>query len=55
MSDTAGRLLRLLSLLQTRRSWSGTDLAARLGVTERTLRREVEGLLGLDFPVESAT
>lgn len=55
MSDTAGRLLTLLALLPTRRSWSGAELAARLGVTDRTLRRDVDRLRALDYPVESAT
>lgn len=50
-----GRLLRLLSLLQSRREWSGRELAERLGVTERTLRRDIERLRALDYPVFSAT
>jgi predicted DNA-binding transcriptional regulator YafY len=48
------RLLRLLSLLQTRREWSGAELAARLGVTTRTVRRDIERLRALDYPVASA-
>ncbi len=54
-TDLPGRLLRLLSLLQTRRTWPGAELAARLGVTDRTLRRDVERLRGLDYPVEATT
>lgn len=50
-----GRLLRLLSLLQTRRTWSGAELAARLGVTDRTLRRDVDRLRSLDYPVHATT
>ncbi|MEU6642208.1 YafY family protein [Saccharomonospora sp. NPDC046836] len=50
-----GRLLRLLSLLQSRREWSGTDLAERLGVTVRTVRRDIDRLRALDYPVESTT
>lgn len=46
------RLLRLLSLLQTRRAWSGAELTARLGVSPRTLRRDVERLRDLDYQVE---
>ncbi|MEU0492062.1 YafY family protein [Nocardiopsis sp. NPDC006139] len=46
------RLLRLLSLLQARREWSGADLADRLGVSARTLRRDVDRLRGLDYRVE---
>lgn len=50
-----GRLLRLLSLLQSRRTWSGAELAERLGITDRTVRRDVERLRELDYPVESTT
>lgn len=53
MLDTSARLLRLLSLLQARPEWSGADLAARLDVTPRTLRRDVQRLRGLDYPVHS--
>ncbi|KUP97451.1 helix-turn-helix transcriptional regulator [Thermobifida cellulosilytica] len=49
-----GRLLRLLSLLQGRREWSGAELAERLGVSTRTVRRDVDRLRALDYPVESA-
>ncbi len=49
--DTALRLLKLLSLLQAKRDWSGPELAARLGVTVRTVRRDVERLRELDYPV----
>jgi predicted DNA-binding transcriptional regulator YafY len=53
MGDTPGRMLGLLSLLQTRRSWSGMELATRLEVTERTIRRDVERLRDLGYPVEA--
>ena len=53
MLDTSARLLRLLSLLQARPEWSGADLAARLDVTPRTLRRDVQRLRDLDYPVHS--
>src|SRR5580704_18984967 len=53
MGDTPGRMLALLSLLQNRRSWSGVELAARLEVTERTVRRDVERLRFLGYPVEA--
>jgi predicted DNA-binding transcriptional regulator YafY len=53
--DMPGRLLRLLSLLQSRREWSGAELAERLGVTDRTLRRDIGRLRALDYPVESTT
>jgi predicted DNA-binding transcriptional regulator YafY len=51
--DTSARLLRLLGLLQVRPEWSGADLADRLGVTVRTLRRDVQRLRDLDYPVHS--
>src|SRR4051812_15065418 len=53
MSETASRLLELLSLLQTRRDWPGTELAERLGVSGRTIRRDVARLRALGYPVES--
>ncbi|MEV0840378.1 YafY family protein [Actinocatenispora sera] len=48
-------MLRLLSLLQARREWSGRELADRLGVTERTLRRDIHRLRELDYPVVGST
>ena len=54
MSDPSARTLRLLSLLQARRHWSGADLAARLGVSVRTLRRDVDRLRGLGYPVDAS-
>ncbi|RZQ63439.1 helix-turn-helix transcriptional regulator [Amycolatopsis suaedae] len=53
MLETSARLLRLLSLLQTHRDWSGTDLAGRLGVTTRTVRRDVDRLRELGYPVHA--
>jgi len=53
MLETSGRLLRLLSLLQSRRDWPGPELAARLGVSPRTLRRDVDKLRSLGYPVEA--
>ena len=53
MSDTAARLLALLSLLQSRPDWNGTELAARLGVTPRTIRNDIERLRSLDYPVDA--
>src|SRR5438552_960708 len=53
MLATSARLLRLLSLLQSRRDWTGTELAARLGVTTRTIRNDVERLRGLGYPIEA--
>src|SRR2546422_2264097 len=52
--DPASRLLRLLSLLQAQPRWSGCDLAGRLGVTERTLRRDVTRVRDLGYPVDAA-
>jgi predicted DNA-binding transcriptional regulator YafY len=54
-STTPARLLRLLSLLQSRREWSGAELAERLGVTDRTVRRDVGRLRDLGYPVEATT
>jgi predicted DNA-binding transcriptional regulator YafY len=52
-TDPSGRLLRLLSLLQKRPAWSGTELAERLGVTKRTVRRDVDRLRSLGYPVDA--
>lgn len=54
MLETSARLLRLLSLFQGRRYWSGADLAQRLDVTSRTLRRDVDKLRTLGYPIHSA-
>src|ERR1700736_6104892 len=53
MANTSSRTLRLLSLLQTHRYWPGTDLAERLGVSVRTLRRDVDRLRELGYPVDA--
>ncbi|MER6914709.1 YafY family protein [Streptomyces sp. NPDC000594] len=53
MLETSARLLRLLSLLQAHRDWSGADLAHRLGVTPRTVRRDVDRLRELGYPVNA--
>jgi len=53
MLETSARLLRLLGLLQVRPEWSGADLAERLDVTVRTVRRDVRRLRNLDYPVHS--
>ncbi len=53
MLETSARLLRLLSLFQGRRLWSGPDLAGRLEVTSRTLRRDVDKLRSLGYPIHS--
>jgi predicted DNA-binding transcriptional regulator YafY len=55
MTATSGRLLKLLSLLQTRRDWPGAELARRLGVSGRTIRRDVERLRDLGYPVDALT
>lgn len=54
MQKTSARLLTLLSLLQARRDWPGALLAERLEVSPRTLRRDVERLRGLGYPVTAA-
>jgi predicted DNA-binding transcriptional regulator YafY len=53
MSSTSSRTLRLLSLFQAHRYWSGAELADRLNVSERTLRRDVDRLRELGYPVEA--
>lgn len=53
MASTSSRTLRLLSLLQTHRFWPGPELADRLEVSERTLRRDVDRLRDLGYPVSS--
>jgi predicted DNA-binding transcriptional regulator YafY len=53
MYRTSGRLLALLGLLQSRPVWSGAELAARLEVSGRTVRNDVERLRQLDYPVEA--
>ncbi|MGH3663612.1 MAG: helix-turn-helix transcriptional regulator [Micromonosporaceae bacterium] len=52
-TQTSARLLRLLSLLQARRHWTGADLATRLEVTPRTVRRDVDRLRQLGYPVQA--
>ncbi|MEA2312220.1 MAG: hypothetical protein QOE28_2188, partial [Solirubrobacteraceae bacterium] len=54
MVQTSARLLALLSLLQQRREWSGPELASRLEVGPRTIRRDVEKLRELGYPIEAA-
>ncbi len=54
MIETSARLLGLLSLLQSRRAWSGPELAERLEVGVRTIRRDVERLRRLGYPVHAA-
>jgi predicted DNA-binding transcriptional regulator YafY len=49
--DSSARLLRLLSLLQTPRDWTGTELADRLEVSTRTVRNDIERLRALGYPV----
>ncbi len=53
MTDPSSRMLRLLSLLQTHRFWPGEELAGRLDVSPRTLRRDVDRLRELGYPVDA--
>lgn len=55
MLETSARLLRLLSLFQRRRYWAGAALAGELGVTARTLRRDVDKLRSLGYPIHSSS
>lgn len=55
MSETTGRVLQLLGLLQARRVWTGEELAARLGVTGRSVRRDIDRLRELGYPVHAST
>lgn len=54
MLSTSARLLRLASLLQSRRHWPGAALSAELGVDARTVRRDVDRLRELGYPVEAS-
>ena len=53
MNDPTARVLQLLSLLQTYKFWSGDELAGRLGVSGRTLRRDIDRLRELGYPVDA--
>ena len=54
MTRTTGRVLRLLTLLQSRRVWTGVALSERLGVNGRTIRRDVERLRELGYSIEAS-
>ena len=53
MADTSARTLRLLSLLQARRYWPGDELAGQLRVSPRTLRRDIDRLRELGYPIQA--
>src|ERR1700743_588276 len=53
MAETASRTLELLGLLQSHRQWSGTELSERLGITGRTLRRDIDRVRGLGYRIEA--
>ncbi|MEU8385403.1 YafY family protein [Streptosporangium sp. NPDC048865] len=53
MLETSARLLRLLTLLQARRDWSGAELAGRLEVSPRTVRRDIDKLRLLGYPIDA--
>jgi predicted DNA-binding transcriptional regulator YafY len=55
MLSTSERLLRVLTLLESRREWSGADLAVRLEVTTRTIRNDMVRLRTLGYPVGAAS
>ena len=54
MLKTSARLLRLLSALQSRRHWSGSELSERVGVDARTIRRDIDRLRELGYAVEAS-
>lgn len=54
MLSTSARLLRLAALLQSRRHWPGTELAARLEIDARTLRRDIDRLRSLGYPIDAS-
>lgn len=54
MAETTARLLRLLGLLQARNVWTGDELAQRLGVTPRSIRRDMDRLRDLGYPVQAS-
>lgn len=53
MPTTTTRLLTLLSLLQTQRDWPGSLLASRLGVSARTIRRDIDRLRGMGYSIQA--
>lgn len=55
MVETPGRLLKLLSMLQARPTWTGPELAERLEITVRTVRRDVDRLRRLGYPVNAVS
>ncbi|KAG1606207.1 hypothetical protein G6F45_014034 [Rhizopus arrhizus] len=55
MLTASNRLLRLLSLLQTRRHWAGAELAETLAIHPRTLRRDIDRLRELGYPVQASS
>lgn len=54
MPSTSARVLKLLSLLQVRREWSGHELASRLDVDARTIRRDIDRLRHLGYTIEAS-
>ena len=55
MAGPSSRMLALLSLLQVHRDWPGDELAERLDVSPRTVRRDVDRLRGLGYRVEAVS
>lgn len=53
MHETSARLLALLSLMQSRPAWPGSELAERLNVSTRTIRNDIERLRALGYPVDA--
>ena len=55
MTDPTTRVLRLLGLFQTRALWTSEELAERLGVTTRSIRRDIDRLRELGYPVRASS
>ena len=53
MAETTQRVLKLLGLLEARTTWRAAELSEKLGVTHRTVRRDISRLRDLGYPIDS--